>query len=142
MPASYYILYVRDWLEFSIAFVSLICSLTTLAIIWCHLLLLFTAIWLLVILFGELNFESPLGIGRWGTMAIGVSILQIVWGMHLDRSHDRSITKLWPLAPLYPLFYWLLSAFVVVWTTIPTLLTKPKKTLWQSPGRFDLRNAN
>lgn len=114
----------------------------TLAIIWCHLLLLFTAIWLLVILFGELNFESPLGIGRWGTMAIGVSILQIVWGMHLDRSHDRSITKLWPLAPLYPLFYWLLSAFVVVWTTIPTLLTKPKKTLWQSPGRFDLRNAN
>ena len=114
----------------------------TLAIIWCHLLLLFTAIWLLVILFGELNFESPLGIGRWGTMAIGVSILQIVWGMHLDRSHDRSITKLWPLAPLYPLFYWLISAFVVVWTTIPTLLTKPKKTLWQSPGRFDLRNAN
>ena len=114
----------------------------TLAIIWCHLLLIFTLIWILVALFAELNFESPLGIGRWGTMAIGVSILQIIWGMHLDRSHDRSIIKLWPLAPLYPLIYWALSAFVVVWTTIPTLLTKPKRILWQSPGRFDSRNAN
>ena len=114
----------------------------TLAIIWCHLLLLFIILWLVVTTFGEPTFASPLGIGRWGAMAVGVSILQIIWGMHLDRSHDRSIIKLWPLAPLYPLFYWSLSAFVVVWTTIPTLLTKPKKILWQSAGRFDLRNAN
>lgn len=114
----------------------------TLAIIWCHLLLLFIILWMIVTTFSEPTFASPLGIGRWGAMAVGVSILQIIWGMHLDRSHDRSIIKLWPLAPLYPLFYWSLSAFVVVWTTIPTLLTKPKKILWQSPGRFDSRNAN
>jgi hypothetical protein len=73
-------------------------------------------------------------------MAIGVSLLQILWGMHLDKSHDRTISKLWPLAPMYPLFYWSMSAFVVVWTTIPTLLTKPKKVLWASPGRKDQRN--
>jgi biofilm PGA synthesis N-glycosyltransferase PgaC len=112
----------------------------TFAIIWCHLLLLLSAMWILVTLRGDLEFESPLAIGRWGTMAIGVSLLQILWGMHLDSSHDRSITKLWPLAPLYPLFYWAMSAFVVVWTTVPTLLTKPKQILWQSPGRNDLRN--
>jgi biofilm PGA synthesis N-glycosyltransferase PgaC len=114
----------------------------TFAIIWCHLLALFVAIWILTIIFSGTDIFSPLGIGRWGAMAIGVSILQIIWGMHLDRSHDRSIIKLWPLAPLYPLFYWGLSAFVVVWTTIPTLLTRPKKILWQSPGRLDSRNAD
>jgi len=114
----------------------------TLAIIWCHLLFLFTFIWAIVLVSGSINFESPLAIGRWGAMAIGVSLLQIIWGMHLDKSHDRTIIKLWPLAPLYPLFYWFMSAFVVVWTTIPTLITKPKKVLWGSPGRKDIRNAN
>jgi biofilm PGA synthesis N-glycosyltransferase PgaC len=114
----------------------------TLAIIWCHLLFLFTFIWAIVLVSGSIYFESPLAIGRWGAMAIGVSLLQIIWGMHLDKSHDRTIIKLWPLAPLYPLFYWFMSAFVVVWTTIPTLITKPKKVLWGSPGRKDIRNAN
>jgi len=112
----------------------------TFAIVWCHLLLLFVIFWLLAIFTTNIELTSPLGIGRWGVMAIGVSILQIIWGMHLDKSHDRSILKLWPLAPLYPLFYWSMSAFVVVWTTIPTLLTKPKKILWVSPGRKDSHN--
>lgn len=112
----------------------------TFAIIWCHLLLLFVIFWVFAITTGSSDLESPLGIGRWGAMAIGVSLLQILWGMHLDKSHDRTITKLWPLAPLYPLFYWSMSAFVVVWTTIPTLLTKPKSVMWASPGRKDIRN--
>lgn len=112
----------------------------TFAIIWCHLLLLFVIFWLVAIFTTNIELTSPLGIGRWGVMAIGVSLLQIIWGMHLDKSHDRTITKLWPLAPLYPLFYWSMSAFVVVWTTIPTLLTKPKNVLWTSPGRKDSRN--
>lgn len=112
----------------------------TFAIIWCHLLLLFIIFWLIAISTSNIELTSPLGIGRWGVMAIGVSLLQILWGMHLDKSHDRTISKLWPLAPLYPLFYWSMSALVVVWTTIPTLITKPKKVLWTSPGRKDRRN--
>ena len=112
----------------------------TFAIVWCHLLLFFVIFWLVAIFTTNIELTSPLGVGRWGVMAIGVSLLQIIWGMHLDKSHDRSILKLWPLAPLYPLFYWSMSAFVVVWTTIPTLLTKPKKILWISPGRKDIRN--
>jgi biofilm PGA synthesis N-glycosyltransferase PgaC len=112
----------------------------TFAIIWCHLLMFFVIFWSIAIITSEFQIASPIGIGRWGVMAIGVSILQIIWGMHLDKSHDRSISKLWPLAPLYPLFYWSMSAFVVVWTTIPTLITKPKKILWTSPGRKDNRN--
>lgn len=112
----------------------------TFAIIWCHLLMFFVIFWSIAIITSEFQMASPIEIGRWGAMAIGVSILQIIWGMHLDKSHDRSISKLWPLAPLYPLFYWSMSAFVVVWTTIPTLITKPKKILWTSPGRKDHRN--
>jgi biofilm PGA synthesis N-glycosyltransferase PgaC len=114
----------------------------TLAIIWCHLIFLFVSLWIVISLSGDLEITNPIGIGRWGTMAIGVSLLQIAWGMHLDKSHDRTIFKLWPLAPLYPLFYWSMSAFVVVWTTIPTLLTKPKRVMWTSPGRKDPRNQN
>lgn len=112
----------------------------TFAIIWCHLLLLFVIFWIVALITTNIDLASPLGIGRWGVMAIGVSLLQIIWGMHLDKSHDRTISKLWPLAPLYPLFYWSMSAFVVVWTTIPTLVTKPRKVLWTSPGRKDSRN--
>ena len=48
-------------------------------------------------------------------------LMTLLGGMHLDADQDKGITKLWPLAPLFPFAYWWLSAFTVVWTTIPTL---------------------
>jgi len=53
-----------------------------------------------------------------------------MWGMRLDSSHDKSIYKLWPLAPLYPIVYWWLGALAVVWTSLPTALTKPRVSTW------------
>lgn len=104
-----------------------------LAIIWCHVLVVFTILWAVALVFGVAFLGNSLIIGRWGAMTVGVAILQILWGMHLDSHHDKSITKLWPLAPIYPLVYWWLSAIVVVVTTVPTLLTRPKTVLWASP---------
>jgi biofilm PGA synthesis N-glycosyltransferase PgaC len=104
-----------------------------LAIIWCHVLIVMTIIWVIAIFYGVAFLGNSLIIGRWGAMTVGIAILQILWGMRLDSHHDKSITKLWPLAPVYPLVYWWLSALVVVVTTLPTLLTRPKTVLWASP---------
>lgn len=100
------------------------------AIIWCHILVLATAFWVLSAINGLPAFGNSIVIGHWGAMTIGISLLQILWGMHLDSNHDRNITKLWPVAPLYPIVYWWLSAFAVVATTFPTLFTKPKISSW------------
>jgi len=103
------------------------------AIIWCHVLVVMTILWAVALAFGVAFLGNSLVIGRWGAMTVGVSILQILWGMHLDSHHDKSITKLWPLAPIYPLFYWWLMASTVVMTAIPTLLSRRKTVLWASP---------
>lgn len=101
-----------------------------LATIWCHLLILATAFWLISAFYGLPTLGNSIVIGHWGAMTIGISLLQILWGMHLDSNHDKNITKLWPVAPLYPMLYWWMSAFAVVATTIPTLLTRAKISTW------------
>ena len=100
------------------------------AIIWCHLLVIATLFWVVSSFFGLPLLGNSVLIGHWGTMTVGIALIQILWGMHLDSNHDRNIGKLWPLAPLYPLAYWWLSAIAVVATTIPTLLSKPKLSAW------------
>lgn len=100
-----------------------------LAIIWCHFLVLLTMMWLLGVIFGAGLLGNSLIIGRWGAMTVGVALLQVLWGMKLDANHDKGIFRLWPLAPLYPLVYWWLQAFTVVWTTVPTLLTRRTRTI-------------
>jgi poly-beta-1,6-N-acetyl-D-glucosamine synthase len=106
----------------------------TLAIIWCHLLILFTALWAVALIFGAGLLGNSLVIGRWGAMTVGIAILQILWGMKLDSRHDKGVRNLWPIAPLYPLAYWWMQAFTVVWTTVPTLLTpRGKAIIWNIP---------
>jgi biofilm PGA synthesis N-glycosyltransferase PgaC len=101
-----------------------------LSILWCHILILATIGWIITYYAGLPEIGNSMVLGRWGTMTVGVALVQILWGMYLDAHHDKSISKLWWLAPIYPLFYWWFSAFVVVVTTIPTLLTKPKLSTW------------
>jgi poly-beta-1,6-N-acetyl-D-glucosamine synthase len=100
------------------------------AIFWCHLLVVATGFWIVTAAHGlPLLGNSPV-LSHWGTLTVLISILQIYWGMHLDSSHDKGIWKLWVFAPMYPIAYWWLSSFVVVVSTIPTLLTKSKHVDW------------
>lgn len=103
-----------------------------LAIIWCHLLVVMTIFWAVGIGYGVPNLGNSLILNHWGFMTVGVAMIQILWGIHLDQSRDVGIKKLRVLAPLYPLIYWSLSAIVVVLSTIPTLLTRPKQISWDS----------
>jgi biofilm PGA synthesis N-glycosyltransferase PgaC len=104
----------------------------TLAIIWCHLLILMTIFWAVGLIYGVPDLGNSLILNHWGFMTVGVAIVQILWGIHLDSNHDSGINKLRILAPIYPLVYWFLSAITVVLTTIPTLVTRPKHISWSS----------
>jgi len=117
----------KEWPAFPIVFEAL------LAIIWCHLLVVMTGLWIVAWINGISTIGNSLILGSWGVMAVGVAVVQIFWGMHLDSIYDKRIKDLWVLAPVYPLLYWMMSAGVVVITTIPTLLTKPKSVAWDLP---------
>jgi hypothetical protein len=78
---------------------------------------------------------NTLIIGHWGTMTVGIALIQIFWGIRLDSHHDKTIAKLWPVAPMYPIVYWWLSAFAVVRTSLPTLMTKPRVAKWSLARR-------
>jgi poly-beta-1,6-N-acetyl-D-glucosamine synthase len=106
-----------------------------LAILWCHTLVVATIFWGLALSFGVPNLGNTLIIGHWGTMTVGIALGQVLWGMHLDRHHDKTITKLWQLAPLYPIVYWWLGALAVVATTLPTLMSKPQVATWSLDRR-------
>jgi poly-beta-1,6-N-acetyl-D-glucosamine synthase len=100
------------------------------AVLWCHVLVAATIFWVVSAVLGVPTLGNSLIIGHWGTMAVGIALIQIFWGMRLDSHHDKSIASLWPVAPLYPILYWWMGALAVVWTTIPTLLTKPRVATW------------
>lgn len=103
-----------------------------LAIIWCHLLVAMTIFWAVGISYGVPNLGNSLILNHWGFMTVGVAMIQILWGIHLDANRDAGIKRLRVLAPLYPLAYWMMSATVVVLSTLPTLLTRPKQISWDS----------
>jgi biofilm PGA synthesis N-glycosyltransferase PgaC len=129
----------------------------TLSVLWCHALVAMTALWTLCVLAGTPVEGNSLLIGRWGALTLGVAVAQILWGMHLDRRDDPRTARLWPYVPLFPLGYWAMSAIVVVWTTVPTLLRPPsgparwsgvrgvpgaRGARWQPrPGPFAARSA-
>lgn len=112
-----------------------------LSIVWCHLLVVATTLWVVALAVGGPEIGNSLVIGHWGSMTIGIALVQIFWGMHLDSNHDKPIVKLWPLAPVYPILYWWFEAFVVVAATIPTLMKKPSRVSW-TLDRTALRLAN
>ena len=108
-----------------------------LSIFWCHLLVFFTALWLV----GTVV-EGPVGLSpvpaRWGALSLVVALAQILWGAHLDAKKDPAIRSTWWAAPLYPLLYWWASSGIVVLTTVPTLLRRDRRVTWE-PDREPLR---
>jgi hypothetical protein len=67
-------------------------------------------------------------------MVVGTACLaQLLCGVALDRRYDRSVSKSFLIAPLYPLGYWLLMAVVTVVSTLPALLRRqPSVARWST----------
>lgn len=106
-----------------------------LSIVWCLLLVAGVAFWAVAASVGVPDLgNSPL-LNHWGIIVIIISILQIVWGVHLDSSQDPGIKKMLWVAPLYPLFYWLLVALASTVGAVPGLLFGPTKEVVWDPIR-------
>lgn len=93
-----------------------------LSIVWCHLLVALTIVWIACLAVGIPPDGNSLILGPWGTFTVIVALGQILWGMHLDREDDPTIARVRFYAPLYPLMYWWGASITVVATTIPYLL--------------------
>ena len=107
-----------------------VCSL-----VWCHLLMVMSAFWFLCLVFGaRLAGNAPL-VGSWGILVTMVCIWQVLWGIHLDRASDHSITKVRLYAPLFPLFYWFMMALAAVSATLPALFRRLDTPYTWQPDR-------
>lgn len=107
----------------------------SLSIVWCLLLILAVAFWAVASLAGVPNLgNSPL-INHWGIIVVIISILQIIWGVRIDAPQDPGISRMLWVAPLYPLFFWLLVAISSVCGAIPGLIRGPRGEVVWNPVR-------
>jgi poly-beta-1,6-N-acetyl-D-glucosamine synthase len=97
---------------------------SALSILWCHLILVVTIALVAARIAGQ-GAATPI-LGSW---AIGLLLLctaHVLWGMRLDARHDPGIWSVLAWIPLFSVAYWILSSIVVVWSTIPALLSRSK----------------
>lgn len=106
---------------------------SSLSIVWAHVFVITAVIWAA---------SDPLGapppkvagfLGLFGCIVLITGLVQVGVGMLLDRRVDPALVRQWPWSVLYPLGYWLLCVVVVVRTTIPALLRRPRLSVWTIP---------
>lgn len=97
-----------------------------LSITWAYCFVLLTGLWLLSYALGV----PPVGASPipnwWGMVIASLCLLQLLVGVLIDRRYDRSVSRYFPYAVLYPLVYWMLMA-------ICTVVSTPSG-LWRKPG--------
>lgn len=62
----------------------------------------------------------------WAMAITTMCLLQLLWGIHMDRCYDPGITRYVAYAIWYPLFYWLLMAMCTL-VTLPHLFRAPQR---------------
>jgi biofilm PGA synthesis N-glycosyltransferase PgaC len=62
----------------------------------------------------------------WAMAITTMCLLQLMWGIHMDRRYDPGITRYVAYAIWYPLFYWLLMAMCTI-VTLPHLFRTPQR---------------
>jgi biofilm PGA synthesis N-glycosyltransferase PgaC len=104
-----------------------------LSIVWAHAFLLMLGFWALCLSVGvDPPGASPFP-NAWGMVVATGCVVQLACGVWLDRRYDRSVTKSFLVAPLYPLGYWLMMAVVTVVSTLPALVRRrPSVARWSS----------
>lgn len=106
---------------------------STLSIVWAHLLVVMSAVWIV---------SEPLGappphlapfLGLFAAVTVGAGIVQALVGMWLDRASDPALGRQLPWVAWYPLCYWVLCVVLVVRGTLPGLVRRPRLSVWQLP---------
>ena len=109
-----------------------------LSTLWAHLLVITIVVWGLDGMLSGFDGRdgAPIPV-FWGMIVITTALGQLLTGMLLDRRHDRGVRHVALIAVWYPLVYWAFNTAIVVRTTLPALLARPRRTVvtWRSPRR-------
>jgi biofilm PGA synthesis N-glycosyltransferase PgaC len=105
-----------------------------LSVAWAYAYVFLSFVWILSYALGY----PPVGASPipnfWGMLIATVCVVQLVTGVVLDRSYDRTLPRYFVTAVFYPLVYWILMAVITV-VTHPQGLNvnrqKSRYTLWK-----------
>ena len=104
-----------------------------LSIVWAHAFLVMLAFWGLCLGAGVRPPGASPFPNTWGMIVASACLVQLGFGVRLDRRYDRTVTRSFWVAPLYPLGYWLLMSLVTVAATVPALVRRqPTVARWSS----------
>lgn len=104
-----------------------------LSIVWAHGFVVMLVFWVLCLGVGVAPPGASPFPNAWGMVVATACLVQLAFGVRLDRRYDRSVTRSYWIAPLYPLGYWLLMSLVTVRSTIPALLRpQPSVARWST----------
>jgi biofilm PGA synthesis N-glycosyltransferase PgaC len=104
-----------------------------LSIVWAHAFLVMLAFWGLCLSVGVKPPGASPFPNAWGMVVATACLGQLAFGVHLDRRYDRTVTRAYWVAPLYPLGYWLLMSLVTVASTLPALVRRqPSVARWST----------
>lgn len=99
-----------------------------LSVVWAHAFLVMLAFWALCLSVGVAPPGASPFPNAWGMVVATACLVQLAFGIGLDRRYDRKVSRAFWIAPLYPLGYWLVMSLVTVRTTLPALL-RPQPTV-------------
>lgn len=104
-----------------------------LSVLWAHAFLLMLTFWALCLSAGVAPPGASPFPNAWGMIVATACLVQLAFGVRLDRRYDRSVSAAFWIAPLYPLGYWLMMSLVTVRSTLPALLRpQPSVARWSS----------
>ena len=104
-----------------------------LSVVWAHAFLLMLVFWAACLAVEVAPPGASPFPNAWGMVVATACLVQLAFGVWLDRRYDRSVTASFWIAPLYPLGYWLLMSLVTVRSTLPALLTpQPTVARWST----------
>jgi biofilm PGA synthesis N-glycosyltransferase PgaC len=108
----------------------------TLSIAWAYCVVALLAVWLVSLIVGY----PPVGVSpipNWWGMLIGTTcVLQLLFGVMLERRYDPGVPRYFYVAVFYPILYWLLMAVVTVIATPLGLFSRLRRgrvTRWRTP---------
>ena len=106
-----------------------------LSIVWAYCFVLLTAFWLVSYAVGV----PPVGaspIPNWWGMMIGtLCLMQLFTGALLDFRYDKGVMRVFPVAVVYPIVYWMLMSLITALSTPAGLLQRSARgrvTQWRT----------
>jgi poly-beta-1,6-N-acetyl-D-glucosamine synthase len=103
--------------------------------------LLWVVAWVLTLLIAAIELFVPswdtligLAIG-WGVAIAVVCAIQVAFALSVSSRYDRTALRAFLLGPLYPLFFWAISALAAVRAELPALVRGPSgsRVVWDIP---------